>query len=126
MFGIDSAELLIIAIVALIVIGPKDLPNVMRTVGSWIGRARGMARHFRSGIDTMMREAELDEMQKKWAADNERIMREHPMAPMSEPPPAPTPPPQPPAAPVAGSEPAAARPRPPRRAAPKPPPRELP
>jgi len=80
MFGIDSGELLIIAVVALVVIGPKDLPRVMRTLGNFIGRARGMARHFRSGLDTMMREAELEEMEKKWKADNERIMREHPAA----------------------------------------------
>ena len=79
MFGIDSGEILIIAVVALVVIGPKDLPRVMRTVGNFVGRARGMARHFRSGIDTMMREAELEEMEKKWKADNERIMREHPL-----------------------------------------------
>ena len=78
MFGIDSAELLIIAVVALVVIGPKDLPRVMRTLGNFIGRARGMARHFRSGLDTMMREAELEEMEKKWKADNERIMRDSP------------------------------------------------
>jgi sec-independent protein translocase protein TatB len=78
MFGIDSGELLIIAVVALVVIGPKDLPRVMRTLGNFMGRARGMARHFRSGLDTMMREAEFEEMEKKWKADNERIMREHP------------------------------------------------
>ena len=79
MFGIDSGELLIIAVVALVVIGPKDLPRVMRTLGGFIGRARGMARHFRSGLDTMIRETELEEMEKKWKADNERIMREHPL-----------------------------------------------
>lgn len=79
MFGIDSAELLIIAVVALVVIGPKDLPRVMRTIGQFVGRARGMARHFRSGFDAMMREAELEEMEKKWRAENERIMREHPL-----------------------------------------------
>jgi sec-independent protein translocase protein TatB len=88
MFGIDSGELLIVAIVALIVIGPKDLPNVMRTIGHWVGRARGMAKHFRSGIDTMIRETELEDMQKKWAADNDRIMREHPMPPAPPGPPA--------------------------------------
>src|SRR5919107_4233237 len=87
MFGIDSGELLIIAVVALVVIGPKDLPRVMRALGNFIGHARGMARHFRSGLDTMMREAELEEMEKKWKADNERIMREHPAA--ADPPPAP-------------------------------------
>jgi len=80
MFGIDSAELLIIAVVALVVIGPKDLPRVMRTIGNFIGRARGMARHFRSGIDSMIREAELEDMEKQWKANNERIMREHPPA----------------------------------------------
>jgi len=73
--------LLIVALVALVVIGPKDLPKVMRTVGHWVGRARGMARHFRSGIDTMIREAELEEMEKKWKAENERIMRDYPALP---------------------------------------------
>ena len=86
MFGIDSAELLIIALVALVVIGPKDLPRVMRAIGNFIGQARGMARHFRSGIDTMIREAELEDMEKKWKADNERIMREHPMVSTAAPP----------------------------------------
>ena len=80
MFDIGYSELLVVAIVALIVIGPKDLPRVMRTVGQWVGRARGMARHFRSGIDTMIRESELEEMEKKWREENERIMREHPGA----------------------------------------------
>jgi sec-independent protein translocase protein TatB len=80
MFGIDSTELLVVAIVALVVIGPKDLPRVLRTVGHWVGRARGMARHFRSGLDTMIREAELEEMEKKWRAENERIMRDYPAA----------------------------------------------
>jgi len=78
MFGIDSSELLMIAIVALVVIGPKDLPRVMRTVGQFVGRARGMAKHFRSGVDAMIRESELEEMEKKWKADNDRIMSEHP------------------------------------------------
>jgi sec-independent protein translocase protein TatB len=86
MFDIGYSELLLIAVVALIVIGPKDLPRVMRTVGHWVGRARGMARHFRSGIDTMMREAELEEMEKKWREENERILREHPFAdPLADP-----------------------------------------
>ena len=42
---------LIVAVLALIFIGPKDLPKVMRTVGYWVGRMRGMARHFTSGIE---------------------------------------------------------------------------
>ena len=86
MFDIGYSELLLIAVVALIVIGPKDLPRVMRTVGHWVGRARGMARHFRSGVDTMMREAELEEMEKKWREENERILKDHPFAdPMADP-----------------------------------------
>lgn len=97
MFDIGYSELLVIAVVALVVIGPKDLPNVMRKVGAWVGKARGMARHFRSGIDTMMREAELEEMEKKWREDNERIMRDMPFAdPAAQMLPlAPPPPPQP-------------------------------
>jgi sec-independent protein translocase protein TatB len=78
MFGVDSSELAVVAILALIFIGPKDLPRVLRTVGYWVGRVRGMARHFTSGIETMMREAELEEMEKRWREENERIMRLHP------------------------------------------------
>ena len=74
MFGVDSSELAVVAILALIFIGPKDLPKVMRTVGYWFGRVRGMARHFTSGIENMIREAELEEMEKKWREENERIM----------------------------------------------------
>jgi sec-independent protein translocase protein TatB len=81
MFDIAPTELLLCAIVALVVIGPKDLPKAMRVVGHWVGRARGMARQFRSGFDAMVREAELEEMERKWAAENERIMREHPAEP---------------------------------------------
>jgi sec-independent protein translocase protein TatB len=86
MFDVGYSELLLIGIVALVVIGPKDLPRVMRTVGQWVGRARGMARHFRSGLDTMMREAELEEMEKKWREENARILAEHPFAePLADP-----------------------------------------
>jgi sec-independent protein translocase protein TatB len=78
MLDVAPTELLLVAVVALVVIGPKDLPKAMRVAGKWIGRARGVARQFRSGIDTMIRESELEELQKQWAAENERIMREHP------------------------------------------------
>src|SRR5215212_12136937 len=78
MFGVDSTELAVVAVLALVFIGPKDLPKVMRTVGYWVGRMRGMARHFTSGIENMIREAELEEMEKKWREENERIMRLHP------------------------------------------------
>jgi sec-independent protein translocase protein TatB len=78
MFDVAPTELLLVAVVALVVIGPKDLPRAMRVVGQWVGRARGMARHFRSGIDEMIRQSELEEMEKKWRDENERIMREFP------------------------------------------------
>jgi sec-independent protein translocase protein TatB len=78
MFGIDSSEFAVVVILALIFIGPKDLPKVMRTVGYWVGRVRGMARHFTAGIETMIREAELEEMDRRWREENERIMSLHP------------------------------------------------
>lgn len=81
MLDVAPTELLLVAVVALLVIGPKDLPKAMRFVGKWVGKARGVARQFRSGFDTMIRESELAEMEKQWAAENERIMREHPPAP---------------------------------------------
>ena len=66
MFNIDSSEFLLVAIVALVVIGPKDLPKAMRVVGYWVGKARGVSRQFRQGFDNMVREAELEEMEKRW------------------------------------------------------------
>ena len=78
MLDVAPTELLLVAVVALLVIGPKDLPRAMRFVGKWVGKARGVARQFRSGFDTMVRESELAEMEAQWAKENERIMREHP------------------------------------------------
>ena len=75
MFDVGAGELLVIIIVAVVVIGPKDLPLAMRTAGRWIGKMRRISAHFRSGIDAMVREAELEEMEKKWKAQNEEIMR---------------------------------------------------
>ncbi|SEL44191.1 sec-independent protein translocase protein TatB [Sphingomonas palmae] len=77
MFDIAPSEFLLVAFIALVVIGPKDLPKALRVVGYWVGRARAVGRQFRSGFDEMVREAELAEMEKKWKAENERIMREH-------------------------------------------------
>lgn len=78
MFGVDSTELFIVAVAALLFIGPKDLPRVMMLVGRWVGRIRGHARHFTAGIENMMREAELEEMEAKWRAENQRILGQHP------------------------------------------------
>ena len=81
MFDVAPTELLLLGTVALLVIPPKDLPKAMRVAGYWVGRARGVARQFRSGFDSMLRDAELQEMEKRWAEENARIMREHPPTP---------------------------------------------
>ena len=65
MFGIDSPELLIIAIVALVVIGPKELPGMLRSWGKWMAQARSMASEFRGHVDDMVRQSELDEVKKQ-------------------------------------------------------------
>jgi sec-independent protein translocase protein TatB len=53
----------------------------MRTVGNWVGKARGMANQFRSGVDQMMRESEIAELEQKWREQNDAIMRAHPATP---------------------------------------------
>jgi len=75
MFGIDSSELFVIGLVALLVIGPSRLPMAMRTIGQWVAKGRAVTRHVRTGFDAMVREAELEEMQKVWAKHNEAIMK---------------------------------------------------
>ncbi len=87
MFEIGGTELLLIAVIALLVIGPKELPNALRTVGRYTGKARAMTRHLRSGFDEMMRQAELEEMEKQWAEHNRKIMAETPVVPDYAPPP---------------------------------------
>ncbi len=65
MFDIGWSEIAIITTVAIIIIGPKDLPKVLRTVGQWIGKAKAMAREFQSSIDDVIKETELDEVTKQ-------------------------------------------------------------
>ena len=78
MFDLDLEKILVIIIVAVVVIGPKDLPRALRAAGRWIGKARRVSNHFRAGVENMIREAELEEMEKKWAAQNAAIMGAHP------------------------------------------------
>ena len=78
MFGVDTSEFLVVAVIALLFIGPKDLPRVMMQVGRWVGKARGYARHFTSGVENVIREAELDEMEKKWREENQKILAAYP------------------------------------------------
>ncbi len=79
MFDIAPMEMLVCAIVALVVIGPKDLPKALRVVGQWVAKIRGYARHFRSGVDAMIRESELADLEKQWAEQNAKIMADYPV-----------------------------------------------
>jgi sec-independent protein translocase protein TatB len=76
MFDIGWTELLVIAVVAIVVIGPKDLPRAMRFVGQWTGKMKRMAREFQGQFNEALREAELDGVRK----DVEAIGKIDPMA----------------------------------------------
>jgi sec-independent protein translocase protein TatB len=112
-------EILIIGAVALIVVGPKDLPILLRRVGQWVGRMRAMAAEFRASFDELARQSELDELRKEVEAmrnDPRHYSHFDPMAQTA--PPAPetgsSPPEEaaPAAAPVVAAEPVPAQPQP--------------
>lgn len=63
--GLDFSEVLIVIVLALLVLGPKDLPLMMRKLGRFMAKMRGMAAEFRSGFDELARQAELDELRKE-------------------------------------------------------------
>jgi sec-independent protein translocase protein TatB len=65
LFDIGWPELLLIGVVALVVIGPKDLPRALRIAGYWVRKARTLSREFQSSVEQMIREAELDEMRQE-------------------------------------------------------------
>ena len=69
-------ELVVVAIVALIVVGPQDLPRLMREAGRWAGKARRMAQDFRHAFDQMARESEMEEMRR----EIETLKRANPVA----------------------------------------------
>lgn len=66
MFDIGWSELVVIAVVALIAIGPKELPGVLRTIGQWAGKARRMASEFQGQFNEAMREAEMADLKKSF------------------------------------------------------------
>ena len=66
MFDIGWSELVVIAVVALVAIGPKELPGVLRTVGQWMGKARKMASEFQGQFREAMREAEMADLKKSF------------------------------------------------------------
>lgn len=69
MFDIAWYEIMVIGVVALIVIGPKELPELLHTLGVWMGRMRSYASEFRSHFDELVREAEMKKMREQWNND---------------------------------------------------------
>ena len=69
MFDIGGWEFLIVILIAIVVIGPKDLPGTIRTVSSWIRRARELAREFQSGLDDLARETDVEGVKKEIQSD---------------------------------------------------------
>lgn len=65
MFDIGWSEMMLVIIVMIIVIGPKDLPRVMRTIGNWVGQARAVARHFQDSLEQMAEESGIDDARKE-------------------------------------------------------------
>lgn len=62
MFDIGWPELFLIAVVVLLVVGPRELPKVLRNVGIWVGKAKVVTREFRTHVDDMIRESEIEEV----------------------------------------------------------------
>ncbi len=65
MFDIGWSEMAVIAVIALLIIGPKDLPRVLRVAGQWAGKARRVAREFQGNIEQLVRESEVDQIKKE-------------------------------------------------------------
>src|ERR1700689_656093 len=71
MFDIDAGKILVVGVVALLVIGPKDLPRVLRTVGQTVGKMRRMASEFQNQFMEAIKEADLEDVKKEISAINE-------------------------------------------------------
>ncbi|MGV8996061.1 MAG: Sec-independent protein translocase protein TatB [Parvibaculaceae bacterium] len=75
MFDFAWSELLLVAVLAIVFIGPKDLPKLMRTFGEYAGKMRAMAREFQNAFEDIARESELDELRKQVAELRETTMK---------------------------------------------------
>lgn len=87
MFDLSIWEIAVIGVVAVLVIGPKELPRALMTAGKWLRKFRAITGSFRTGLDAMIRETEMKELEEKWANHNKQIMADHPneMMPLSPP-----------------------------------------
>ena len=65
MLDIGWTEILVITVIALFVVGPKDIPKALRTVGIWIGKLKSLSREFQNTVDDAIRDSELDEVKKQ-------------------------------------------------------------
>jgi sec-independent protein translocase protein TatB len=101
------SHILLLLIVALVVVGPKDLPRMMRVAGQWVGKARAMADQFRKSFDEMARQSELEELR----AELDSLRKERPLADIDHALRAPVlPPPDRPSAPPVAEAPATSAP----------------
>jgi sec-independent protein translocase protein TatB len=76
MLDLSWSHILLVLIVALVVVGPKDLPRLMRMAGRWVAKGRAMADQFRKSFEEMARQSELDELR----AELDALRRERPLA----------------------------------------------
>lgn len=99
MLDIGWTEMLMIAVIAIVVIGPRDLPKMLKTVGGWVRKARATVRELQTGIEDMAREAELDDVKKSvesatrmddWLDDKAVVKPPAGQSPPAAPPPQPS------------------------------------
>ena len=74
MFDIGWPELFLIAAITLVVVGPKEIPHVLRNVMGWVKKARSLAREFQSGVDDMVREADLEKLKENVVGGGEEAL----------------------------------------------------
>lgn len=75
MFDMGWSELLLVAVLAIVFVGPKDLPKLMRTLGQYAAKMRGMAREFQNSFEDLARETELDDLRKEVANLRDTAMK---------------------------------------------------
>lgn len=87
MFDLSIWEIAVIGVVAILVVGPKELPRALMTAGKWLRKFRSITGGLRNGLDNMIRETEMKELEEKWAKQNKQIMADHPneMLPLPDP-----------------------------------------